>query len=135
MSGTSTNVLPDAEAALWKECNLEVILHSGTWVDRKLLGAMCQAIGISYSIAEDETDFAEKLRAAENGVGLVHVQQFESAARLKADPTFEDTPILIINSHSKQGRDLIIAAGLNAVFEFECPFSMEQTLAALKRFL
>jgi len=134
MSSTSTTVLLDAEVALWKACNLEVILHSGTWVDRKLLGVMCEAIGISYSIAEDDKDFAKKLRAAQNGVGVVHVQQLESAARLKADASFEDTPILIINSLSKQGRELITSAGLKAIFEFECPFDMEQTLAALRRF-
>ena len=114
---------------------LLVVLGNLNWPDRDLLTVTCRAVGLPFVNADSDDDLCDKIRAADNPVAFVYLRDLALISRLKNDPAFDKVPIMIINTAGKIGLGVIQAAGLNAVFEFESPFSAERTLKALKPYL
>jgi hypothetical protein len=117
-----------------QQSSLHAVLYVFWYTDRNLLALHCQMNGIPYSIATDETDFAAKLAATENAVGLVHFQHLAVAKRLRSETAFAETPFVILNSHSKEGRKGISEANLDPVCELEVPFNHPSVLKAISTF-
>lgn len=113
---------------------LSAVLYVFMYYDHVLIELACKINGIPCSRASDEADFYAQLAATENSVGFIHLQHLDVAKCLRSNPAFARTPLVILNSDEKRGKQRINEAGLDPFCELEVPFPTNGVLNALNTF-
>jgi hypothetical protein len=116
------------------ETTLHIVIFVTSTLDRELLRIACESGGIPHQIAGDADDFAAKLRETANSVGFMHIQDFETLIKIKADPTFHEKPLFVVNSYGSNS-PYPFDGSLNAVHELPYPFVMARVLDRLEPYL